>query len=319
MITTRWTRAAAFLAPLIVGAVALVSATPTSPVEAGLPETSRTCADCHAEVYRSFLTNTHARLGSHEYRGTLGGCEACHGPAEAHLSSGDPSDMHSFASARPEQNNARCVACHDRQSLAGWRFGAHARNGLACGECHTIHKGNGKPPANQPKLCGTCHSDIRARMNFPSRHPVREGKMGCTSCHNPHGGGEVDSLLTTERRNDLCLGCHTRYQGPFIFEHSPVAEDCLICHDPHGTAANNLLKQNEPFLCLQCHTSHFHLPRVPDTGTVTLASGHTVTNRWGSKGFIKAFGTKCTQCHVRVHGSDLPSQGTTSRGGSLTR
>ena len=80
--------------------------------------------------------------------------------------------------------------------------------------------------------------------------------MSCADCHNPHG-----ELTTHERTNDLCLSCHSRYQGPFVFGHAPVEDDCTICHDPHGSVANNLLVQNEPFLCLQCHEGHFHMLR----------------------------------------------------------
>ena len=44
---------------------------------------------------------------------------------------------------------------------------------------------------------------------------------------------------------------------------------CAVCHDPHGSVANNLLAQNEPFLCLQCHEGHFHMLRKgfdPESG-----------------------------------------------------
>jgi hypothetical protein len=34
---------------------------------------------------------------------------------------------------------------------------------------------------------------------------------------------------------------------------------------------------------------------------------------------MRAFATKCTQCHNRIHGSDLPSQATSGHGGGLTR
>jgi DmsE family decaheme c-type cytochrome len=131
-------------------------------------------------------------------------------------------------------------------------------------------------------------------------------------------------LKTTERANDLCLKCHTRYQGPFAFEHDPVVEDCMMCHSPHGTVANNLLKQQEPFLCLQCHEGHFHAARasnswtdVPPPQGGTAASTDTIYK--SNYGFQKSFLTKCTQCHTMVHGSDLPAQSTTGQGKSLTR
>ncbi|NOQ51004.1 MAG: cytochrome C, partial [Desulfuromonadaceae bacterium] len=146
-------------------------------------------------------------------------------------------------------------------------------------------------------------------------------------------------LNTHERTNDLCLDCHTRYQGPFVFGHAPVEDDCTICHDPHGSVAGNLLVQNEPFLCLQCHEGHFHLLRKgfdPETdpysavgsrvtpnmpGGVSLGAVNPIlvdrANPHGAEGFQKSFGTKCTTCHQVVHGSDFPSQPLT--GGGLTR
>ncbi|MCK5009401.1 MAG: hypothetical protein KAS98_02865, partial [Deltaproteobacteria bacterium] len=139
-----------------------------------------------------------------------------------------------------------------------------------------------------PDLCYDCHQQMQARAQFPSHHPIREGKMKCADCHNPHGS-EFD-IFSALNVNDLCYECHAEKQGPFIYEHQPVEEDCSLCHDPHGTIANNLLKQNEPFLCLRCHTGH---------RGVQLAGSHPS---------MSSFVTSCTQCHSQVHGSDLPSQ-----------
>jgi DmsE family decaheme c-type cytochrome len=296
----------------------LQAAAPTTPIEAKLPEISRACAQCHEEVYHSFMGNVHARLDAFEFAGTTGGCEACHGSAQKHLDSGEKADILSFKEKSAAEINTLCGKCHYNGEFSSWAHGQHARNGLACTECHTIHKGNGKPSTDQLALCGRCHDDVRAKMFYPSHHHVREGKMQCTSCHNPHGSDGVDGLRTAERKNDLCFTCHSRYQGPFIYEHAPVMEDCGICHSPHGTAANNLLRQNEPFLCLQCHTLHFHAGRVGDEGTKTINPG-TSDNPWGRQGWVKAYGTKCSQCHSQIHGSDNPSQSLPGRGRALTR
>jgi DmsE family decaheme c-type cytochrome len=296
----------------------LLAADTPSPIEGNLPELSRTCAQCHEDVYKSFMGNVHARLKSFEYAGTPGGCEACHGPAQKHVDSGAKADIISFGEKGAAEINALCGKCHRSGDFASWAHGQHARNGLTCTECHTVHKGNGKPSTDEITLCGKCHEDARAQMFFPSHHPVREGKMQCSSCHNPHGTDGVGSLRTAERKNDLCYNCHSRYQGPFVYEHAPVMEDCGICHDAHGTAANNLLRQNEPFVCLQCHSLHFHAGRVGDTGTQTIHPG-TSDNPWGAQGWAKAYGTKCSQCHSQIHGSDHPSQSLPGRGKFMTR
>jgi DmsE family decaheme c-type cytochrome len=177
----------------------------------------------------------------------------------------------------------------------------------------------GSLAARQSELCFQCHPQQRAKLMLTSRHPVREGRMSCSSCHDPHGGQPGEAMIkTAERVNDLCDSCHASKQGPFIFEHQPVEESCLTCHDPHGTVANNLLKQGEPFVCLQCHEMHFHAARVtPGTPFYLPAGGSQNPN--GVTGFQQAYNTKCTACHSRVHGSDLPSQGVTGRGKALTR
>lgn len=143
--------------------------------------------------------------------------------------------------------------------------------------------------------------------------------MTCSSCHDVHGTAQRESLLrTTERKNDLCLTCHAKHQGPFIFEHAPVEEDCTTCHDPHGTMAKRLLKQGEPFLCLQCHEMHFHNARVAPATPFSLPAGGSL-NPNGPSGFQRAFGTRCTTCHTRIHGSDTPSQGISGGGKALIR
>jgi hypothetical protein len=82
-----------------------------------------------------------------------------------------------------------------------------------------------------------------------------------------------------------------------------------------------MLKQNEPFLCLQCHEGHFHVIRESNWTTPGGAVGPTpqadVANPHGNEGFQTSFGTKCTTCHKVVHGSDYPSQPLS--GGALTR
>jgi len=77
--------------------------------------------------------------------------------------------------------------------------------------------------------------------------------------------------------------------------------------------ANNLLKQGEPFLCLQCHEMHVHNARAANSAPYTLPSGGS-KNYNGNLSFMAAFNTRCRNCHNKVHGSDLLSQGVTGRG-----
>jgi len=290
-----------------------------------------TCATCHEGVMAPFAKSVHGRLAGFELMGGEKGCESCHGPGSLHAAEGDTAKIHSFGKMTPDQASAICLKCHSGDALMEWHGNEHALNDVACTDCHKIHQG-AKPVKKslkmpEPDLCYSCHQEYQAKANFPSHHPIKEGKMVCSSCHAVHGSTGKGLLKTDERPNDLCLNCHARHQGPFVFEHSPVQEDCGICHDPHGSVANNLLKQSEPFLCLQCHESHFHAARTGSTaapgntafdgtilngttatGTPTASNDVRYTNTHDTDAWAQAFGTKCTVCHTKVHGSDLPSQ-----------
>ena len=252
---------------------------------------SEACAVCHEDVFEYFRSTVHYKIRSFEVAGQERGCESCHGPGSAHVEErGKVEKILSFSKLTPVQSSSICLKCHTGEPLVHWSSSLHALSDVGCVECHKSHKvTTGKMVyKGDPELCYDCHQQMRAKVEFPSHHPIREGKMKCTDCHNTHGG-ESDGLMAFNV-NDLCYNCHADKQGPFVYEHPPVEEDCALCHDAHGTIANNLVKQSEPFLCLRCHRGHrgAGLPGIHPTMSAVL--------------------TSCTQCHSQIHGSDLPSQ-----------
>jgi len=303
----------------------------------------KACADCHGDKMGQFAKSVHGKLADFEVMGGTKGCESCHGAGSLHMAGGDKSKILYFAELTADEASAICLKCHTGATHMEWAGNEHALNDVACTACHKIHQDKGTVKASlvkaEPDLCYGCHQEYQAKANFPSHHPIKEGKMTCSSCHEPHGSA-LKNLKTDERSNDLCFNCHSRHQGPYVFEHAPVQEDCNICHDPHGTVANNLLKQNEPFLCLQCHESHFHTIRTSNTVPVgavaydasgnptnittttearTAANTVPFSNTQGTDRWAQAFGTKCTVCHSQVHGSDLPSQTAPAENAAGTR
>ena len=294
---------------------------------------SKACSDCHEEIYSAFKSSIHGRLAAFEVVGARKGCEGCHGPGSVHVESTEPKDILTFKSLTPAEKSEICLQCHNEPY---WRTSEHPLNGNACTDCHKVH---GKKEEKllvkaEPKLCYDCHQDIRMKTLYPSHHPIWEQertgrkRMTCSDCHAVHGS-PVRMLKTEERINDLCFRCHAGYQGPFIYEHAPVVENCTICHEPHGTVANNLLKQNEPFICLQCHEFHFHAGKTSPGGELSKATHKDIlvenagekpyTGPFPASGFRIAYTTKCTQCHSQIHGSDLPSLSIPGEGKALTR
>lgn len=294
------------------------------------------CKGCHEDKFKS--SDFHSRIKDFEAPSMKLGCEGCHGPGSLHAS-GAIEKIISFKDKDTDFTRL-CISCHQSKNSITYQSSAHYKEGIGCVNCHKMHGKTERKLLKEKEfvLCSNCHSNVKAKFYFTSHHPIKEDKFSCSACHNVHN--DTKALLKGEdEKNEICLSCHRKYQGPFVFEHAPVVEDCLNCHDAHGSIANNLLKQNEPFVCLQCHEAHFHALRTSGNfdvkfkgvldpyqtnGTIDATSSTTlqpsqVTIKGTESGFQKAFLTKCTQCHKAVHGSDLPSQGTTSQGKNLSR
>ena len=104
-----------------------------------------------------------------------------------------------------------------------------------------------------------------------------------------------------------------------MYEHAPVNEDCMGCHTPHGSVADNLLIQAEPGLCLNCHAMHFHATVEGVEGEFTPPLAPDRTSISTSDAWKRGMLTKCTQCHTEIHGTDMPSQSISTGGTALTR
>ena len=211
-------------------------------------EDGMTCADCHDEEAAGMTDQIHMRIQPFEVSGRQTGCEGCHGDGTQHMEEGDPALIRTFAEPSAADSEA-CMSCHGGkgEGLSEWHASTHSMEAVTCAECHSIHDKKKRPLDS----CKSCHQEIYAEFQLPSRHPVREGKMHCVDCHDPHAATEMQ-LRTHTRLNDLCYTCHQSKEGPFIFEHEPVVEDCRLCHRAHGSVAEQLLTANEPMLCYQC-------------------------------------------------------------------
>ncbi len=273
---------------------------------------SDVCVTCHEDQQRRFRTTVMGRAFEHPRTADEKlGCESCHGPGKAHVEAGGGKETIAVRFTKDSRNtveeqNHQCLQCHSRGNRLFWRGSPHETRGVACVDCHQVHPSDGPAPMSaeerysspltmvrslkkqQPEVCLQCHQMRRAQLQRSSHMPYREGKVTCTSCHNPHGSPNPSQLIQATI-NENCYSCHTERRGPFLWEHPPVMENCANCHDPHGSSNPQLLKVRMPRVCDSCHITSRH-PTQPQP-----------------LGSIKNFNRGCTNCHSKIHGSNHPS------------
>jgi DmsE family decaheme c-type cytochrome len=229
------------------------------------------------------------------------GCESCHGPGQAHVDDEAKGHIKKFKQMKPAEVSETCLTCHNRGDHAAWEGSTHESRNLTCTTCHSVHAPKSFESqlvaATQTELCAQCHRVQVVKTERAVAHmPVREGKMTCASCHNPHGSlTNVKALRTGSSVAESCISCHTEMRGPMLWEHAPVRESCATCHDPHGSSNDRMLNVRMPMLCQRCHVATRHPSSIYDSNAISVNKSN------------RMFGRSCVNCHSNVHGSNHPS------------
>ncbi len=148
------------------------------------------------------------------------------------------------------------------------------------------------------------------------------GKVQCTSCHDPHINTYNDFLVTSNRFSELCFKCHDRNYwsqsshntstktwtgtGTNPWQHTSftnVAENgCENCHNPHNAGGksrlmNYLAEENN---CLNCHDgnvasknlkSEFSKPYIHNV------YGYNLTHYANEAALSSTQHVECEDCH----------------------
>lgn len=302
------------LCALAVGLVGILPA--TAEVDRSL-DGDKKCTVCHDENWRTPILTIYKTKHGVKGDSRTPGCQSCHGESAQHREDPTKSPQVVFgakskAISSVADRNAACLTCHESRirPQPNWAGSKHDMRGLACTDCHEAH--NPKPKVmtklTQPEVCFSCHKDERAQIHRFSRHPILEGKVTCSDCHNPHGS-TGQSLLAKNSVNETCYTCHAEKRGPFLWEHAPVVDDCTNCHMPHGSNQEALLKARAPMLCQNCHSGDhgknlYSGANLPN-GTVTTANN---TIPVGSQSpAAQGNARSCLLCHSVIHGSNHPA------------
>jgi DmsE family decaheme c-type cytochrome len=262
---------------------------------------SEVCATCHTGYDTSIAGSKHGLVRDPRTPAAAQGCETCHGPGEAHAQ--DPAKVkpNQFSKMSARAVNDTCTTCHNRGPHALWQGSQHESRNVSCVTCHSVHQPKSEKAqlkaVNQQGQCVTCHRDKVAKLDRSGHMPVREGKMECSSCHNPHGSTNVRLLKVGTNVNESCTSCHAEKRGPYLFEHASITGDgCTTCHDPHGSSNDRMLVAKLPFLCQRCHIHTKHPSTIYDNNVAQSSN--------------RLFSRSCVTCHSAIHGSNHPSGST---------
>ena len=285
--------------------LAAPASTAVAPAKAQAPQAKlvgeETCLGCHEDQRRGYHGSAHGRAADRRSPAARQGCESCHGPGSAHIEDPSANPLVRFTGAAPQQENAACASCHNRGPHALWEGSQHESRDVTCATCHSVHAF--KSDAAQLKarteqdVCATCHRDKIAKLDRSGHMPVREGKMQCSTCHDPHGSTNVRLLTRGDSVGEFCSSCHADKRGPYLWEHAPVRDGCATCHDPHGSSNERMLVSKPPILCQRCHIATRHPSTIYDAGLIGSAASPSV----------RIYARSCVTCHSAIHGSNHPS------------
>ncbi len=167
------------------------------------------------------------------FQGDSIGCERCHGPGELHARRQEMVDGRDLTIVNPRHlspslRSAVCEQCHllgDQRIDRLGRDPFDYRPGLPSISFYAIY---GR--ANQGKDKAVGHVE---QMKASTCFRESQGRLGCTSCHDPHKAPSPQERVAYFR--DQCLACHGRngckLPSPARLAQSPD-NSCIQCHMP---------------------------------------------------------------------------------------
>lgn len=304
----------------------------------GHPDTG--CTDCHNphEMRNAdYLSDTGPKL-----------CAKCHSEETSLL--GGPHDCTRAPDAWPEaarESGGPCLSCHvphggEREDL----FRTHGPQEIGhhddvCLVCHA-DAAWGAPTA----IAAIHPHDISADQNkvdlaLVPKDDAGNMRMGCRTCHNPHGGDKPIHLARVdknERTEGVCLQCHQQKEYIRLTGHSAEslsragfdADSCRPCHAMHASPdgawgqmlsprfleANCPTDGEQPVACVPCVSCHRPDGPAPSRAIATHPeAGMINTMPPDASGYLPLFDKSghvdpqgmiaCRTCHVSHGRLDL--------------
>jgi predicted CXXCH cytochrome family protein len=249
---------------------------------------------------------------------------------------------------QPDGPSILCLSCHDGTTALGNVLSREAEIGFT-GGISSLPPGSSNistdladdHPVSFDYTSGLAAADGQLKEPSAIVPPVslRNGRMQCTSCHDPHRNLSNDFLVVTHQYSELCFSCHDRDYWSFSAhststatwngngtdpwprsEYMNVAENaCESCHNPHTAGnkqrlLNDLAEENN---CLPCHNGN-----VASTNLVAQLAKPYLHNVYGynlehdaaEDPLVLSMHVECEDCHNPHAVNDTPAQAPAANG-----
>jgi len=249
---------------------------------------------------------------------------------------------------QPDGSSILCLSCHDGTTALGSVLSRASEISFA-GGISNLPPGSSNMstdlgddhPISFDYTTGLASSDGQLKDPTAIVPPVslQNGRMQCTSCHDPHRNLTNDFLVVTQQFSELCFSCHNRDYWSFSShssstatwngngrdpwprtEYLNVAENaCESCHNPHAAGnkqrlLNDLAEENN---CLPCHNGN-----VATTNIVAQLAKPYLHNVYGynlehdaaEDPLVLSMHVECEDCHNPHAVNDSPADAPLANG-----
>jgi tetratricopeptide (TPR) repeat protein len=225
------------------------------------------CADCHSTGVRKGY-DVESRSYQTTWEELTVGCEACHGPASAHISA--PADQLPLGLGDQAGQVNACAPCHSRRSQLAEEFQPSAdfldhylpsllepelyhADGQILGEVYVYGSFLQSKMHQQGVRCSDCHEPHAGKLRLI-------GNGVCTQCHNPAGRQQFPTLSKADYDDPAhhmhedgtagaqCVSCHMRSETYMVVD--PRRDHSFRIPRPDLTVSIGV-----PNACNDCHTS----------------------------------------------------------------
>jgi hypothetical protein len=171
------------------------------------------------------------------------GCENCHGPGRGHIAwqkaedqSAERDPVVNPSRLDPARRDAVCNQCHLQSQAEILRYGRgnfDFRPGMNLGDVWSILV------SDRPTSDGESTKAVSQVQQMLGSVCARQsgGRLGCTSCHDPHFTPQESERQAFYR--EKCLACHAVDACGESLERrisAPFADSCIACHMPRLSA-----------------------------------------------------------------------------------